>query len=138
MIASKQITNTEIFTFIAILVFKLLNRKILFINKKDNRNCYKVEYFLRKQQIIRVNYCKIVNAGNANFLGYFRNMQAIIYQYFLNLRDCTFKDRLKAYFQNMIRCSTLSFEQVILSILNLHLCTFNGFSLVQSKKGISY
>ena len=36
MIASTRTTNTEIFTFTAALVFKLLN--ILFINKKDNRN----------------------------------------------------------------------------------------------------
>ena len=39
MIASTQITNTEIFTFIAVLVFKLLSQKVLFINRKDNRNC---------------------------------------------------------------------------------------------------
>ena len=39
MIASTQITSTEIFVFIAVLVFKLLSRKILFINRKDNRNC---------------------------------------------------------------------------------------------------
>ena len=39
MIVSTQITNTEGFTFIAVLVFKLLRRKILFINRKDNRNC---------------------------------------------------------------------------------------------------
>ena len=39
MIASTQITNTEIFTFIAVLVFKLLSRKVLFIKRKDNRNC---------------------------------------------------------------------------------------------------
>ena len=38
IIASTQITNTEIFAFIAFLVFKLLNRKVLFINGKDNRN----------------------------------------------------------------------------------------------------
>ena len=38
-IASTQITKTEIFAFIAILFFKLLSRKILFINRKDNRNC---------------------------------------------------------------------------------------------------
>ena len=38
MIASTQITNTETFAFIAVLVFKLLSRKVLFINKKDNRN----------------------------------------------------------------------------------------------------
>ena len=39
MIASTQITNTEIFTFVAVRVFQLLNRKALFINRKDNRNC---------------------------------------------------------------------------------------------------
>ena len=39
MIASIQITNTEIFAFIAVLVFELLSCKILFINRKDNRNC---------------------------------------------------------------------------------------------------
>ena len=39
MIASTQITNTEIFAFITVLVFKLLSRKDLFINRKGNRNC---------------------------------------------------------------------------------------------------
>ena len=39
MIASTQITNTEIFAFIAVLIFKLMSREVLFINKKDNRNC---------------------------------------------------------------------------------------------------
>ena len=39
MIASTQITNTEIFTFIAVVVFKLLSRKILFTNRKDDGNC---------------------------------------------------------------------------------------------------
>ena len=39
MIALEQITNTEIFAFTAVLVFNLLSRKVLFINKKDNRNC---------------------------------------------------------------------------------------------------
>ena len=33
MITSTQIKNTEIFAFIAVLVFKLLNRKLLFINE---------------------------------------------------------------------------------------------------------
>ena len=36
-IASTQITNTEIFAFIAVLVLKLLSRKLLFINRKDNK-----------------------------------------------------------------------------------------------------
>ena len=39
MIASTQIANTEIFAFIAVLVFKLLSRKVLFLSRKDNRNC---------------------------------------------------------------------------------------------------
>ena len=39
MIASKQVTNTEIFAFIAVLVFKSLSHNVLFINRKDNRNC---------------------------------------------------------------------------------------------------
>ena len=38
MITSTQITNTEIFAFIAVLVFKLFSRQLLFINKKDNKN----------------------------------------------------------------------------------------------------
>ena len=38
IIASTQTTNTEIFAFIAVLVVKLWSRKVLFINKKDNRN----------------------------------------------------------------------------------------------------
>ena len=31
--------NTEIFAFIAALFFKLLSDKVLFINRKSNRNC---------------------------------------------------------------------------------------------------
>ena len=39
MVASTQITNTEIFPLLNALGFKLLSRKVLFINRKDNRNC---------------------------------------------------------------------------------------------------
>ena len=39
MVALTQITTTEIFVFIAVVVFNLLSRKVLFINRKDNRNC---------------------------------------------------------------------------------------------------
>ena len=38
MIASTQIKNTEIFAFIAAVILKLLSRKDLFINRKDNRS----------------------------------------------------------------------------------------------------
>ena len=39
MIASTQIRITEIFAFIAVLEFQVLSRRVLFINRKDNRNC---------------------------------------------------------------------------------------------------
>ena len=39
MIASTKTTNTEMFASIAVPVFELLSPKVLFINKKDNRNC---------------------------------------------------------------------------------------------------
>ena len=48
MINSTQVTNMEIFQIIAVLVFKLLSREVLFINRKCKMNCYKVGYFLRK------------------------------------------------------------------------------------------
>ena len=38
IIALTQLMNTNIFFFIAVLVFKLLSRKVLFTNKKDKKN----------------------------------------------------------------------------------------------------
>ena len=38
MIASIQITNTDIFKFIAALVFKLLSLKVFLVNRKDKGN----------------------------------------------------------------------------------------------------
>ena len=38
MIASTQMINTEIFAFIAVLVFKLMIRKVVFMSRKNNRN----------------------------------------------------------------------------------------------------
>ena len=38
MIASTQIRITEIFAFIAVLEFQVSSRRVLFINRKDNRN----------------------------------------------------------------------------------------------------
>ena len=38
MIVLTQITSNEIFAFVAVLVFKLLSRKVLFTNRKDNKN----------------------------------------------------------------------------------------------------
>ena len=42
MIASIQITHNEVFTSIAAEAFKLVGNRVLFIDKKDNRNCQKV------------------------------------------------------------------------------------------------
>ena len=70
MIALTQITNTEIFAFIVVLVFKLLRLKVSLINKKDNRNCEKVGYLLRL--LFRLHFfswCKIINNWNAKFSG---------------------------------------------------------------------
>ena len=41
MVASTQITNVDILALIAVLVFKLLSRKILSINRKDNKTVKK-------------------------------------------------------------------------------------------------
>ena len=38
MMASTQTTSTEISAFVAVIDFKLLSRKVLFINRKD-KNC---------------------------------------------------------------------------------------------------
>ena len=51
MAASTQVAITEIFAFIAVLVFKLFSCKVLFMNRKDNRNCQEVGYFFKKLQI---------------------------------------------------------------------------------------
>ena len=55
MLTSTQIANAETFAFVAVLVFQLLSCKILFINRKDNRNCKKnrlvskkIAYFIGK------------------------------------------------------------------------------------------
>ena len=50
MIALTQITNTEVFAFIAVLVLMLLSRKVLFINGRDNSRLLfnKIENFMGK------------------------------------------------------------------------------------------
>ena len=48
MIASTQITNTEIFTIIAVLVFKLLSRRVLFTNRKDKKKLLKSRLLFKK------------------------------------------------------------------------------------------
>ena len=42
MIALTQITNTEFFGFITVLVYNIFSSNVLFINRKCNRNCKKI------------------------------------------------------------------------------------------------
>ena len=53
MIASTQITNTNAFEFIAVLAFKSLSRKVLFINR-------------RQQKLLK---CRLLFKKLANFTG---------------------------------------------------------------------
>ena len=48
MIALTQVASTEMLTFVVVLVFMLLSSKVLFIYKKDNRNCLTVSKLLSK------------------------------------------------------------------------------------------
>ena len=53
MMSSTHITNTELLeaeTFKAVLYFKLLSCKFLFIIRKDKRNCAKVGYFFENSK----------------------------------------------------------------------------------------
>ena len=46
--ASKEVTNTKILAFIAVLVFKLLSYKTLFINRKVGYFFQKIANFMGK------------------------------------------------------------------------------------------
>ena len=46
MIASTQTTDTEVFAFTAVLVFKFLSRKFLFINRKKKCEIFRI--FLKR------------------------------------------------------------------------------------------
>ena len=48
MIALTQITNTGIFAFISVLALKLLNRKVLFTNRKRQWKLLKSRLLFRK------------------------------------------------------------------------------------------
>ena len=50
IIASSQITNTKIVTFIALLVFKLLSRKVLFIKEKTTETVKNRLLFLKNSK----------------------------------------------------------------------------------------
>ena len=104
MIALTQVTNTEIFAFIPVLVFKLLSRKVLFINWKDNRNCWKVDYFLRKKEISRENYSKVV--GTWNFQRTFETRKRSFISAFSVCMTAPIKHVKLIIFENYNECKT--------------------------------
>ena len=55
-------TNTEVFAFTAVLVLKLLSRKVLFINRKDTRHCYKSRLVFKKIANFTGKLCNIINS----------------------------------------------------------------------------
>ena len=73
MIASTQITNSEIFAVIAVLVFNLLSRKVFFRNRKDNKKLLKSRLLFKKVANFtgKLQNSKIMNSWNAKFTGYF-------------------------------------------------------------------
>ena len=50
MIPSTQVTDNKLFAFITVLVFKTLIRKVLFINRKDNRNLKNKLLFIKNSK----------------------------------------------------------------------------------------
>ena len=68
IIALAQTTNIETFAFIAPLVFKLLRRKLAYKQLRQQK-LLKSGVLCKKQQISRINYCKIRNGLNAKFPG---------------------------------------------------------------------
>ena len=82
MLASTQISNTATLAFIAVLPLRLLSCKVFFIKRKQkllksNLLFKKIANFTNKllqnykQQISRINYCKIINSWDATFSGSF-------------------------------------------------------------------
>ena len=81
MIASTQIKQTDIFALIAVLVLKLLSRKVLFIYRKDNRNVgyLKSRLLLKKMANFTGKLLQNYKQEIPKFSGNFKNTQAIIY-----------------------------------------------------------
>ena len=71
MIASTPKSNTGIFAFISILVFRILNRKVLFINRRNNRNFKKNTLLFKKTAKFMGKLLQITNNWNAKFSEYF-------------------------------------------------------------------
>ena len=84
MIASTQITNTEFFVFTIVLVFKLLSRKVLFINGKK-------QYKLSKSRL----RFKKIGTFSGKLLQNYKQLEYEIFR--ILLKDLN--DHLSAFFQ---------------------------------------
>ena len=67
MMASTQITNTEIFAFIFVVDLKLLSIKVMLTNRKGQQKLLKSRLLFKKIANSWVNYCKILNRWNGKF-----------------------------------------------------------------------
>ena len=77
MIASIQITNTEILALIAVLVFILLCFKLLFVNKKIQKELLKSSLLFKIIENFTGKYCKIISASS------FKNAEIFAFVFFL-------------------------------------------------------
>ena len=64
MMASTQITNTEIFAFIFVVDLKLLSIKVMLTNRKGQQKLLKSRLLFKKIANSLDNYCKILNSQN--------------------------------------------------------------------------
>ena len=71
MITSTQITNTEIFAFIYVLVLKLLCGKVLFTNRKRQWKLLKSRLLFKKIANFTGQLLQNYNNWNVKFSGYF-------------------------------------------------------------------
>ena len=99
MIVLTQITNTKIFAFISVLVLKLLNRKVLFTNRKRQYKLLKRRLLFKKianftGQLLQ-NYkwleCKIFRILLKQAGDHLSALFQFAWLYFFNLHDGTFK-----------------------------------------------
>ena len=68
-----------------------MSRKVLFINKKYNRNCQKVRLLFKKIAFFTVNYSKIISSWNFNFLNTFEIVSDYLSVFFQFTWICTFR-----------------------------------------------
>ena len=90
--------NTNIFFFIAVLVLKLLSRKVLFTNKKDKKNL-KIRLLFKKIADFTDKLLQNQKQVECEVFRILLKHVMIVYQCFFYLHDCTFKYILNTMFR---------------------------------------